>query len=75
LTWVEAQCGEDHVPCGREDFTRVGFSWEGGKLWATPRMEQASFGLRSLANCKGIARMAADRVVSKGEMCKVLLTG
>ncbi len=74
LLWVQAQLGEDHLPCGREDFVRVALEWREGRLWAEPRYEQASYGLRSLAGCHGIARLSAEVVIGKGELCHVLLT-
>ena len=73
LHWVSARLGEDHAAYSRDDFVRVVLDWREGELWADPRFEQASFGLRSLAACDGIARMPAGVAVSRGDSCRVLV--
>lgn len=73
LRWVSARYGEDKKAYSRDDFVRVSLSWREDELWADPAFEQASFGLRSLAACDGIARLPADVAIHRGHRCRVLL--
>jgi molybdopterin molybdotransferase len=73
LFWIEARLADDHVACGREDFVRVVLEWQGQTLWADPKNEQASYGLRSLATGQGLARLSARETLKRGDSCQVLL--
>ncbi|MBN9504343.1 MAG: hypothetical protein BGO01_08505 [Armatimonadetes bacterium 55-13] len=66
--WDEVRYVGTHLAMGREDFQRV--EWRGGGVTAVS--EQASFGLRSLALARGLARLPADRDVFDGDAVSVL---
>jgi molybdopterin molybdotransferase len=73
LMWIEARFSESRSPYGRDDFLRVSLEWREDGLWADPRSDQASFALRSLESCQGIARIPQKTQVSVGDICKVLI--
>ncbi len=68
LCWSDTVIGFDHPACGREDFVRV--RQEGARLVSAG--DQGSYGLCSLGQAHGLARLPADRHVHAGEVCPVV---